>query len=227
MSDNLRCGALLVCAFGGRRTLMKHRLLFAVAIGAIGAGMFGCASSAELVLPSGQDASAGSSGVGTGGNGGTASTGSAGTGVINLGDASIQPPDDGGPTCGDACTAPDAGPSCGNSLVETGETCDDGNSKPGDGCSGICRLEPNYNCPTPGQACVSTIVCGDSMITGNEACDDGNKVANDGCSDTCQVETGYACSAAGEACIPGTEPKWGDGKVNTNEGRDDRRTLDG
>ncbi len=31
---------------------------------------------------------------------------------------------------------------CGNSVVEGGETCDDGNSKSGDGCDASCKLEP-------------------------------------------------------------------------------------
>lgn len=30
---------------------------------------------------------------------------------------------------------------CGNSIVETGETCDDGNKVAGDGCSVTCTLE--------------------------------------------------------------------------------------
>ncbi|MDX2088245.1 MAG: hypothetical protein SFX73_10365 [Kofleriaceae bacterium] len=31
---------------------------------------------------------------------------------------------------------------CGNALVETGETCDDGNRTAGDGCSAVCSTEP-------------------------------------------------------------------------------------
>src|SRR5689334_12351701 len=38
---------------------------------------------------------------------------------------------------------------CGNSVVETHETCDDGNKTPGDGCSDVCRVEPGYSCATP------------------------------------------------------------------------------
>lgn len=41
------------------------------------------------------------------------------------------------------------GPVCGDGIVETGETCDDGNTVPGDGCSGVCQIEPGYACPTP------------------------------------------------------------------------------
>jgi len=85
-------------------------------------------------------------------------------------------------------TAP--GPSCGNGVVDVGETCDDGNARPGDGCSGLCRIEPNYACPTVNAPCVSLIVCGDGKVNPPEACDDGNAAAGDGCSDTCQVEAG-------------------------------------
>ena len=44
---------------------------------------------------------------------------------------------------------------CGDGIVETSqhEQCDDGNAVPGDGCSGICTLEPGYSCNTPGQPC--------------------------------------------------------------------------
>lgn len=31
---------------------------------------------------------------------------------------------------------------CGNGIEETGETCDDGNTDPGDGCNSVCQLEP-------------------------------------------------------------------------------------
>lgn len=32
---------------------------------------------------------------------------------------------------------------CGNRALDMGETCDDGNTTPGDGCSGTCQLEAN------------------------------------------------------------------------------------
>jgi cysteine-rich repeat protein len=57
----------------------------------------------------------------------------------------------------------------------------------------VCTIEPNYECPTPGQACVSLVVCGDGKLTGSEACDDGGKVDGDGCSAMCTVELGYTC----------------------------------
>jgi len=33
------------------------------------------------------------------------------------------------------------GPSCGNTIVESGEQCDDGNTLNGDGCSSVCQIE--------------------------------------------------------------------------------------
>jgi len=35
---------------------------------------------------------------------------------------------------------------CGNNIIETGETCDDGNSDSGDGCSSLCSVETGYVC---------------------------------------------------------------------------------
>ncbi|MBI4819989.1 MAG: DUF4215 domain-containing protein [Deltaproteobacteria bacterium] len=62
---------------------------------------------------------------------------------------------------------------CGNSVTETGEQCDDGNTADGDGCSSTCQFEQT---------------CGNGAIEGTETCDDGNTTSGDGCSDTCQVE---------------------------------------
>jgi fibro-slime domain-containing protein len=119
---------------------------------------------------------------------------------------------------------PDTGPFCGNGALEASEACDDGNSRPGDGCSGVCTVEPNYSCPTPGQACVSLIVCGDGKISGSEACDDGNTAGSDGCNGSCQVEQGYACREAGKPCELVPTARCGDGQVNSGEGCDDGNT---
>jgi len=63
---------------------------------------------------------------------------------------------------------------CGNSIVETGEQCDDGNAVSGDGCSSSCQDEGP--------------VCGNSVVETGEQCDDGNGLSGDGCSATCQTE---------------------------------------
>ncbi len=104
------------------------------------------------------------------------------------------------------------------------ETCDDGNTVGGDGCSATCQVETavcrngiveawngeqcddgndidNDGC---NNACQLT-VCGDGVIqtpNGNsqwEQCDDGNTVGGDGCSATCQVETPSGVGVCGAA----------------------------
>ncbi|MBN1940668.1 MAG: hypothetical protein JW772_00640, partial [Candidatus Diapherotrites archaeon] len=48
---------------------------------------------------------------------------------------------------------------CGNSVVETGEACDDGNTRIHDGCDASCQVETNFkgdviwDCSTPGEPC--------------------------------------------------------------------------
>jgi fibro-slime domain-containing protein len=129
--------------------------------------------------------------------------------------------------CADeACAA--QGAVCGNGILEAGETCDDGNTIPGDGCSGICQIEPGFSCPTPGQACVSTVACGNGKIEGSEGCDDGNTVSGDGCSSTCQVEAGYACTGAPSVCTKTqAAPVCGNGVVEAGETCDDGNTVSG
>src|SRR5215471_18090034 len=46
-----------------------------------------------------------------------------------------------------ACDDAQSSRVCGDSTIETGEQCDDGNAVPGDGCSGVCQIEPGYTCP--------------------------------------------------------------------------------
>ena len=107
------------------------------------------------------------------------------------------------------------GPVCGNSIVETGEQCDDGNSIESDTCSNTCRtrvqsvcgnrvvetgeecdLGPNNLIPSLGcsRTCVKSVVtvtvsCGDGVVQGTEQCDDNNTVAGDGCSAQCSRES--------------------------------------
>ncbi|MBX7194274.1 MAG: DUF4215 domain-containing protein [Sandaracinaceae bacterium] len=66
---------------------------------------------------------------------------------------------------------------CGNGFRETGETCDDGNTMEGDGCSAMCRTEV-------------APVCGDGTRDRGEECDDGNTRNGDGCDRSCLVELG-------------------------------------
>src|SRR5262249_19162416 len=72
---------------------------------------------------------------------------------------------------------------CGDNNKEGAESCDDGNTKPFDGCSPTCQNEPNCKAG----ACMSE--CGDGLVIG-EDCDDGNTRDGDRCSSTCKVEPG-------------------------------------
>jgi cysteine-rich repeat protein len=78
---------------------------------------------------------------------------------------------------------------CGDGINNQGgiEQCDDGNVLPGDGCNGICKIEPNWTCPSAGK-CTRKIICGDGLIGAGEVCDDGNTLDNDGCNSTCTVQ---------------------------------------
>jgi fibro-slime domain-containing protein len=92
---------------------------------------------------------------------------------------------------------------CGNGGAPEGtEQCDDGNTKPLDGCSADCQWEPSC----PNGACASR--CGDGLLfdfdadgngTVDEECDDGNLRDGDGCSALCKKETGYDCNTLVEA----------------------------
>ncbi len=89
---------------------------------------------------------------------------------------------------------------CGNGVIETGETCDDGNTDPDDGCDASCQEEAGWSCTGEPSSCDT--VCGDGLVVGLEACDDSNTVSGDGCNDACEVDCANGstqdCNAAGE-----------------------------
>ncbi len=195
------------------------RVRFALWSFALAAVVLGAACSDPLeIIRQGTGGSASSSSASSAMGGSTA----AGT-LFDAGLDDVQEPD----ACADC---PDAEVAvCGDGIVETGETCDDANATPGDGCSGICQIEPGYTCPMPAQPCVSTVsqTCGDGAIEGNEQCDDGNTADGDGCSAGCQVEPGYVCNTPGQPCSMTTMPVCGDGGVNNGEQCDDGNALNG
>jgi len=47
----------------------------------------------------------------------------------------------------------DCVPKCGDGRLETGEFCDDGNHRNGDGCSSNCTIEAGWVCLNPGERC--------------------------------------------------------------------------
>jgi len=94
---------------------------------------------------------------------------------------------------------------CGDGVLDAGagESCDDGNTTNGDGCSSTCELES---------------VCGNGILEGNEVCDDGNTIDGDNCSSTCDAENfcGDGVLNTSEACDDGNTTN-GDGCSSTCE----------
>ena len=197
----------------------SRSLLFSLALAAV-SFVAACSSSTQGGFPGG--GGKGQSSVGGGGAGNApafgftgGAPGSTGTGTSNC------------KGTGPCYKVVDAGPYCGDGKVDSalGEDCDDGNRIGGDGCSGVCKTEPNWQCPTAGQACVSLIVCGNSVRQTGEGCDDGNKASGDGCDSTCTVESGWFC-AGSNPDDPTSKSSCqalahcGDGRVTTGESCD-------
>jgi fibro-slime domain-containing protein len=196
---------------------------YGISIALLGA----CGSSTGSTRAPGEEAGTGSTSTGNGGatGSGGGSVAFGGTGPLTFGGQSQQP-DCSGPNPPAEC-ATTSKPGCGDGHKnQAGEDCDDGNSIPGDGCSGVCKVEPYHSCPVEGMPCISEIVCGDGMIGPGEACDDKNTVSGDGCSAKCNlVEKGFNCRVPGVACS--RVFLCGDGTPDPNEGCDDGGKMDG
>jgi len=145
--------------------------------------------------------------------------------------------------------------SCGNGVVDLGEGCDDGNIRPGDGCSAVCLIEDGQECSVDRDAacasgvcdatelpdrCEPAATCGNSVVEAGEGCDDGNIAPGDGCTAACRIETGSPCAGDRDAaCVSGvcdaTESPdrcelagvCGNGVLDAGEGCDDGNTRDG
>lgn len=117
-----------------------------------------------------------------------------------------------------------AKPACGDGKInQESEVCDDGNTKPGDGCTGACKLEPHSKCPVEGQPCESDYQCGNKVVEPGEVCDDGNTTQDDGCSADCTEQSAsFSCPVAGEACV--RIEFCGSGRVKGDETCDDANT---
>ncbi len=127
---------------------------------------------------------------------------------------------------------------CGDSVVTGDESCDDGNTDDGDGCSETCTIEDGWECKTEGEVCteiempVEEEKCGDGKKTGDESCDDGNDTDGDGCTSACELEDGWECKTPGQSCTPLADPGpeesvCGDGEITGEETCDDSNTKDG
>jgi cysteine-rich repeat protein len=74
-----------------------------------------------------------------------------------------------GDGCDNNCTVT----GCGNGVTTGTETCDDGDTMDGDGCSAACAPETGYTC-TAAVPSVCTGTCGDGILAvGAETCDQG------------------------------------------------------
>ena len=99
-------------------------------------------------------------------------------------------------------------PVCGNGVVEAGETCDDGNTVNGDGCSATCQVE----------TCTSSAQCNDSNPCTTDACVGGvctHTAVNCNDNNPCTTD---GCDAMNGACyhtpIAGCGPCMGDADCN-------------
>ncbi|MFZ5892406.1 MAG: DUF4215 domain-containing protein [Myxococcota bacterium] len=200
------------------RGLLCLRLTLSVGL------LAGCGSTVGSDRPNGSDTGSGGTNSGSGGGGGNSSVGQGGLVSISFGGSSPKS-DCSGPNPPESC--PVSKPGCGDWKINApGEECDDGNSLPGDGCSGVCKVEPHHHCPMEGQPCVSDVVCGDKQVGPGEACDDGNKNSGDGCAANCTlIEKGYNCRTPGMPCA--RVYVCGNGIVDANEGCDDGKRVDG
>lgn len=137
------------------------------------------------------------------------------------GDASLSPYSE------DSTVPPDTS-TCGNRVVESKETCDDGNDVSDDGCSRYCEVETGFACPAAGGACEA---CGNGKTEGTEACDDGNLKSGDGCNEFCKTEAGFTCLAAGSPCeacgngVFGLGEVCDDGNRNSGDGCNESCTF--
>lgn len=114
-----------------------------------------------------------------------------------------------------------SGPVCGDGRVTDKETCDDGNTKAGDGCDASCKVEPGWICPSPGLRCVAA-KCGDGVVAGAEECDAPPGTTVVGCSAECRIQPGFDCDPVKLTCAPVV---CGDGKIERGETCEDGNNL--
>lgn len=87
----------------------------------------------------------------------------------------------------------------GNKALGGAETCDDGNTSSGDGCSSTCTIECGFTC-TENTAGLSTCtaLCGNGVIDRHmdEECDDTSAC----CTSSCKLADNAQCSGGGDCC---------------------------
>jgi cysteine-rich repeat protein len=195
------------CHCAGAQATQGLRL--AVALLVVGsAALAACSPSTPGTVGEGSGGNPNPTGGSAGQAGGSSGAGGGPTVVIATPDGSVDLPQS----------------TCGNGVLDGTEQCDDGNLESGDGCSRICQIESNYDCPQAGQPCRNLAVCGNGVVTSDESCDDGNTQSSDGCSADCKtVESGWQCRVPGKPCTP----KCGDGILSGSEACDDGNSTSG
>ncbi len=100
---------------------------------------------------------------------------------------------------------PGGSPVCGNNAVEAGETCDDGNTVSGDGCSSTCQIEASA-----GDECADCLAIGDGTFSGSTS-DNGGAGDDTSCGGTDDLIDEWYCytatctgTATASTCNPGT-----------------------
>ena len=115
---------------------------------------------------------------------------------------------------------------CGNSILDTGEQCDDGNTANGDGCSSTCQIEATYQCVNSPMPSLCTY-CGDAKVIGTEVCDDGT---NDGigCAVGCLgAALDWSCTSGSTTSPSVCTSLCGNSVLNAGEQCDDGNIVSG
>lgn len=88
--------------------------------------------------------------------------------------------------CSSVCSVEPIPGNCGNSVVDVGETCDEGVAN-----GSSCSAGYGESCGYCSLACHNIFIsggrCGDGILSGPEQCDDGNTNGEDGCTNFCTV----------------------------------------
>jgi fibro-slime domain-containing protein len=205
VTSGLSAGRLVGCGFAAVFALAGIGCNTATVSGAGGAGpdpsagaQAGAGGSASRIISTGAD----------GGAGGSAAGGA--TNVCNA--QSTQ-----------GCKA-EIPPGCGDGINQSPEECDDGNMLPGDGCNGVCKVEPHWKCPAAGP-CQRMVICGDGTVGAGEVCDDGNTLNNDGCNSTCTVQDPRYQCVSGQPCT--LISQCGNKRIESGEKCDDGNSNSG
>ena len=118
-------------------------------------------------------------------------------------------------SCNNSDTSSDNGyPFCGDGVIQAPETCDDGNTADGDGCSSTCRTEGPAACPAGTQDNDGDGTCSPTCATATVDCHDRGQCTDASGTATCACTSPYA-GAACLGCELGYTASGGDCTANT------------